>query len=368
MTKKEIIIFAPSIEDGGVEKNLYNISNYLAEKIDNISLITSTKKSKKFFSKKINFCTSNSFFFSKNLTKRKKILSCLYFIFKNFIVKRKKILIFSFQGNIYALIFAFIFRIKIIVRSNTSPYSWSKNFFKNYVFKLFYNYADIVIVNSNEFKKEMKKLFNIKVTKIYNPLDTHVIDLKLKKKINFNFFEKKSLNLINIGRLTDQKNQIIILKAINEIKKDIKIKLAIIGKGNQYNNLKKFICENNLKTVVKLLGYKTNPYPFLKKSDIFILSSKFEGLPNVLLESIYLKKKIISSDCPTGPREILVNDKCGFLYPNNDYLALAEILKKFKKNNFKKINNYPVKDLERFDFDINCNKYLKIIYKTLLKI
>jgi hypothetical protein len=368
MIKKELIIFAPSIEDGGVEKNLYNISNYLAEKIDNITLITSTKESKKFFNKKINFCTSKSFLFSNNLTRRRKILSCLYFIFKNFILKKKKFLIFAFQGNIYTLIFSFIFNIKVVVRSNTSPSSWSRNFFKNLLFKLFYNYAEIIIVNSIQFKKEMKERFNINAIKIYNPLDTHIVNLKLKKKINFNFFNKKSLNLINIGRLTDQKNQIIILKAINEIKNDIKIKLAIIGKGNEYNNLKKFIRENNLQKIVRLLGYKNNPYPFLKKSDIFILSSKFEGLPNVLLESIYLKKEIISSDCPTGPREILMNNKYGTLYPVNDYITLSKIIKKFKNNNFKKINNYQFKDLERFDFNKNCNKYLEIINKILLKI
>jgi hypothetical protein len=135
MVKKELVIFAPSIEDGGVEKNLFIISNYLTEKISNISLVTATKESKKFFNKKINFYTSNSYPALKNLTRRKKIISCLYFIFKNFVINRKNFLILSFQGNVYALIFAFIFRIKIIVRSNTSPYSWSKNIFKNFIFK-----------------------------------------------------------------------------------------------------------------------------------------------------------------------------------------------------------------------------------------
>lgn len=368
MLKKELVIFAPSIEDGGVEKNLFIISNYLSKKIPNINLITATKVSKKVFNKKINFYSSNSSSMLKSLSRRKKIILCLYFIFKNFIINRKNFLILSFQGNIYALIFAFIFRVKIIVRSNTSPYSWSKSAFKNFIFKLFYSYAEVVIVNSAQFKKEMKNLFNIDAIKIYNPLDTHVIDIKSKKKIDFNFFNKKYLNLINIGRLTDQKNQIIILKAINEIKNDIKVKLAIIGKGNKYNSLIKFIRENNLHKIVKLLGYKNNPYPYIKKSDIFILSSKFEGLPNVLLESMYLKKIIISSDCPTGPREILTNNKYGFLYPVNNYLALSKIIKKFKKNKLKKINIYQMKNLERFDFNINCNKYLEIVNKTLLKI
>ena len=224
MIKKELVIFAPCIEDGGVEKNLFIISNFLAKKISNISLVTGTKECKKFFNKKINFYSSNLTSTLKSFTRRKKIYLCLYLIFKNFIMNKKNFIILSFQGNIYALIFAFIFRIKIIVRSNTSPYSWSRNVFKNFIFKLFYNYAEVVIVNSLIFKKEMKDLFNINAVKIYNPLDTHIIDVKSKKKIRFNFFNRNYLNLINIGRLTEQKNQIIILKAINEIKNDIKIK------------------------------------------------------------------------------------------------------------------------------------------------
>lgn len=368
MIKKELIIFAPSIEDGGVEKNLYYISNYLAERLNYIYLVTSNKEKRKLFSKKINFCVPNLFFSSKNLTRRIRILLCLYFIFINFILKKKKILILSFQGNIYALIFAFLFRIKIIVRSNTSPYSWSKNFLKNFIFKLFYSYAELVIVNSRVFKKEMKNLFNINSTNIYNPLDSHIINIKSKKKIKFTFFNKNSLNLINIGRLTDQKNQIIILKAINEIKNDIKIKLAIIGKGDEYSNLVKFINENNLQEIVKLLGFKQNPYPYLKKSDVFILSSKFEGLPNVLLEAVFLNKKIVSSDCPTGPREILKNYRYGTLYPVNDYLMLSKIIKENKRKNLKKIKSNNFKILKRFDFNKNCNKYLKIINKNLCKI
>ena len=63
-----------------------------------------------------------------------------------------------------------------------------------------------------------------------------------------------------------------------------------------------------------LIGYKQNPYPYLKKANAFILSSRFEGLPNVLLEAQYLKKIIISTRCPTGPKEILLNGKAGFLF------------------------------------------------------
>ena len=75
---------------------------------------------------------------------------------------------------------------------------------------------------------------------------------------------------------------------------------------------------------VKIVGYKENPYPYIKASNLFILSSRYEGLPNVLLESIALKKFVISSNCPTGPSEILDKGKGGLLFKVGDYHDLEK--------------------------------------------
>ena len=107
--------------------------------------------------------------------------------------------------------------------------------------------------------------------------------------------------------MVDQKDQITILRALNKIKQQVDFELIIIGKGNLKNILLNYINENNLQKYIKILNFKKNPYPYIKQSEIFLLSSKFEGLPNVLLESQVLKKYIISSNCPTGPKEILLN-------------------------------------------------------------
>ena len=82
---------------------------------------------------------------------------------------------------------------------------------------------------------------------------------------------------------------------------------------------------------IKIINYKTNPFPYLKASDLFVLSSKYEGLPNVILEAQTLKKYVISSDCPTGPKEILLNGKIGSLFKVGDYDSLAKIIINFKK-------------------------------------
>ena len=193
-----------------------------------------------------------------------------------------------------------------------------------------------------------------------------MINSKIKLKIKKTFFKKGFLNIISIGRLTDQKDHLTLLKSINLLKRNFKLRLIIIGKGETENSLQNFIIKNNLQSQVKLLGYLNNPYPHLKKSDIVVLPSRFEGLPNVLLEAQYLKKYIISTDCPTGPREILLNGKAGDLIKVGDYKRLSYLIRNFKKR--KKIINNMInigfKNFNRFDYNLNCNKYFDVIKKN----
>ena len=98
----------------------------------------------------------------------------------------------------------------------------------------------------------------------------------------------------------------------------------IIGEGPLRKKLENYVYENNLKKHVTFENFKSNLYPFIKQSELFILSSKYEGLPNVILEAIVLKKFVISSECPTGPKEILLNGKGGFLFRVEDHEQLTK--------------------------------------------
>ena len=118
---------------------------------------------------------------------------------------------------------------------------------------------------------------------------------------------------------------------------------------------------------IKILDFIQNPYPIIRESDLFILTSKYEGLPNVLLEALTLKKFIISSDCETGPKEILSNGKGGFLFKVGDYKTLARKIKLYVKNKktLKKKVKYGHKELVRFDYHKNLYKYFVIVNKYL---
>ncbi|MDC3090204.1 glycosyltransferase, partial [Candidatus Pelagibacter sp.] len=243
------------------------------------------------------------------------------------------------------------------------PSGWYHNFIKKFIYKKIISWADKIIVNSKDFKKEMEKKFKIHVECIFNPLN--IIEIKNKSKLSNkdNFLKKNTLKIINIGRFTKQKDQITILKAVNKLKNIIKFRLLIIGRGEEEENLKNFIKIKKLNKLVKIKNTQKNPYKFINQADIFILSSKYEGLPNVLLEAAALKKFIISTDCPTGPREILNNGKGGFLFKVGNYIDLKNKILIYSKN--RKNLNYKIKNtydnLYKYDFNKNLKRYCNII-------
>lgn len=369
MNKNKLVIFMPSIEGGGVEKNLFIISNYLSKKIKGISLITASKecnnkfKGIKIINPQLNFGSS----------RKSKYYSCFLELFK-LLLKKEKFVVFAFQANLYCIIICKIFRTRIVIRSNSSPSGWSKNYLKSLIFEKLLKLSDKIIVNSIDFKKELKKKFNVNSECIYNPLNKNEIIKKSKQIIKFNFFKKskkKLLKIINIGRIVDQKDQITLLKSLNILKKENRLhfKALIMGRGSNKKFLDQYIKANNLQNCVKIIDFQINPYPYLHNSDLFILTSKFEGLPNVLLEAISLKKFVISTNCPTGPREILNNGKGGILFKIGDYEQLSEKIKEFcaNRSKYNKKIIYAYKQLKRFDLRKNLKKYETIVNNQLLK-
>ncbi len=350
----KIIFFCPSIEEGGVEKNLINICNNLSNEFD-INLITANKNKKKLFNSKINFhCPKNNFFNKKN--RLLKTLICAYLLIINFYGKRFPII--SFQANIAAIIFSKILNSKVIIRSNSSPNYYANNYIKRKVMKFFYSFSNKIIVNSDEFKKEFKKYFGINSIRIYNLLEDPRKLIKLsKKKIDFKFFNNnRSLNILSVGRLVEQKDHITILKALNYIKKKKNYNFCLIGKGVLNKQLKKYVKENKLTDKIKIIGYKKNVYPYYKKADLYILSSLYEGLPNSLIEANFFNLSIISSNCKTGPKEILKRNKDAKYFKIKNYKELSYNILKIKKKSNKKI-----KIDSRFDFNQNLLQYRNLI-------
>ena len=351
----------PSIEGGGVEKNLFLVSNFFIKKYKKLTLITISKNYKKKFDKSIEFISLSSDIWNK-FGRRFKYFLAIILLIKE-IIKNKNLIVFSFQANIYCIIICKLFGIKVISRSNSAPFGWSRNLLKRYIFKIFLNLADKVMVNSEQFKKDLKREFNVKAVCIYNPLNKNEIKKKSRVKASKIFRSNKKLKILNIGRFTEQKDQFTLLRSLNYLQNIIDYEAVIIGRGALKPNLQKYLTSNNLKNKIRLINFVENPFNLLKQADLFILSSIYEGLPNVLLEALVLNKFIISSDCPTGPNEILLNGKGGLLFKIGDDKDLSKKIVYFFKNKKKcnKLLKFAVKKLDRFDYKKNLEKYSHLV-------
>ena len=358
---RDLIIFIPSIEGGGVEKNLFYLTSFIQSKFKNIYLITANKINPNLIGKNIKLITPSTKYFNKKSRFVKSII-CSWLLLKNF--KNRKALTLSLQSNFFSIIFSKVINARVIIRLNTSPEKYISNIYKKIFFKFLYSLADEIIVNSFDFKKNLLKNLNISSNVILNPIKVN----KTRKKIDF-FKNFRELKIISIGRLTNQKNQIILLKALNLLKNKFgaKFKLYLIGKGYKYNFLKNYIFQNKLQKNIKLAGYKKNASDYIKSSDLFILTSKYEGLPNTLIEAQVACVPIISSNCPSGPKEILMNGRLGDLFRSGDYKDLCKKIYNYYKNEklLKKKSILAKKYLYRFDYKNNLNKYVLIIAKYI---
>lgn len=354
---KNIVIFIPSIESGGVEKNLFYILNHIQYKFNRVFLVSADQFKNKKITKNIKLLSPSSKYFSDK-SRIIKSLICLYIIIKNF--WNKEILIFSLQSNFFSIIASKLISSKIILRLNTSPEKYSTNIVKKFIFRIMYSLADKIIVNSYEFRNNFKNYYNLDSTVILNPLKI----VKTKKKISF-FKNFNRLKIICIGRLTYQKDHMTLLKSLELLKYKFKanFRLYLIGKGYNFNLLSNFIKNSGLQKNIKLAGYKENAFEYINSSDLLVLTSRYEGLPNVLIEAQALGVPIISSDCPSGPKEILMNGKLGELFKVGDYKRLSKKLFEFYKSK-KKLRKKSIlakKYLYRYDYNTNLKRYTKIL-------
>jgi N-acetylgalactosamine-N,N'-diacetylbacillosaminyl-diphospho-undecaprenol 4-alpha-N-acetylgalactosaminyltransferase len=163
---------------------------------------------------------------------------------------------------------------------------------------------------------------------IYNPIDKSAIDAIPALK---DFFDPAYINAITIGRLQDVKNQALLIRAIEDCKN---VRLYILGEGYLKESLNELIRANGLDDRVFLLGFEKNPYKFLKSADMFLLGSNHEGFPNVLLEAMCCGLPIVSTNCKSGPSEMMELDKpsendimvtdYGILVPVNDLQSMRK--------------------------------------------
>ena len=185
--------------------------------------------------------------------------------------------------------------------------------------RLIFKRADSIISISKVMRMELQKLFNIKGpdkhVMIYNPHNIDEILKHTEEEANFHFDPQKRY-LISVGRLAQFKRLDVIIRSFQELKQQFpQLELLILGDGDERGNLETLRDELGLSTSIHFFGYQKNPFAFMARSEIYVMASEMEGLPNILIEAMICGLPVVAPDCQSGPRELLQPGE--EIYPQN---------------------------------------------------
>ncbi|MBC8525763.1 MAG: glycosyltransferase [Candidatus Cloacimonetes bacterium] len=349
--KKTILFVLPNLEVGGYERITLSIIRNLDPNAFNVSLLLIEKKG--YFTELI------PEFVEIIDLRTKRARNALPRVIKS-IRKLKPDIVFSTANRVNILVIMasiFVKGFKTVIREPSLPSAQIKNKNLKLIYRvlmsLLYPRADKVVSQTDEMKNELIKLFHLKpniIEVITNPIDLKFIDSKIKDEKNP--FGKNNIHVVTIGRISYEKGYDILLESFGKVvKKNNRFKLHFVGKIvdiNYKRKLDRIIFKYNLKDNVNFLGFKKNPYPFLKHADLFVLSSIWEGLPNVVLEALYLKKPVIATKCVEYIEKIFIHNQ-GSLVDVGDVDGLANAILNYKR----------IEIIDKFKFETKYDSFFE---------
>ena len=352
--KPKILILVESLKvGGGSERFAANLGTKLYDEGYNISYLTLMEENPK-YQFKGEYYTLNEGYIYTNVFKRSFDLFRYAPKISKICQELKIDVVISVSevANFHAVLSRWLYgnKVKIIISQHMNPEIFLESKLKSSLIKFFYPRADKTVCVSKEIEKILNEKYGVKNTQtIYNMMNIHE-NIELSKKqipeeFKTLFKNKENFNFINLGRLVRQKGQRFLIRSFRRVVDHYpQVKLFILGEGPLREDLEELISGLGLVNNVHLLGEQENVFPFLKKCDCFVMSSLWEGLPLVLIEALSVNLPVISTDCKTGPLEIL----CGKLgldealnYPQ--YCKYGILSKPFiNKFNFKTLEQEPL--------------------------
>ncbi len=375
MVKTKIAFFLSSITDGGQSKVSLDIASGLAERGYDVRF---------FFSSVSNDIFLDSVHEKLELVDigiKPSLKSNLPLSLKTIIPLAKSLKRFNPDivisggnvNNCVAIIAKSIFRqkIKIITTehadltsclNNTNPF-YAKIVLR--LMKLCYPRANIVAAVSQGVADDLAHNLDLNtksIEVIYNPIVNDQLIMLSELEVQHPFLNQKNVPLIiSVGRLSVQKNYENLIDAFHLFLKHSNANLLIIGEGPERLKLQNKIDELDLGDKVDLFGHTSNPYKYISRADLFVLSSLWEGLPTVLIEALACNTPIVSTDCPHGPREILESGKWGSLVPIENSKALSDAMLDMIDNPITGLTNRA----NDFTSEKSIEKYINTINATL---
>ena len=202
--------------------------------------------------------------------------------------------------------------------------------------RFIYPHADAILAVSKGVAESIRDALGIPgdmIWVIYNPIDILELLKKTREQIDHHWFDHPKIPvIIGVGRLSKEKDFPTLIESIAHLKKTREVHLLILGDGEERDKLDLIIRQHDLERDVQLLGFVDNPYAYLSRASLFVLSSRREGFPNVLLEALACGTPAVATDCPSGPAELLENGRFGRLVPVGEPQALASAIDKTLEN------------------------------------
>ena len=367
MKKIKLIFFHPYSLGGGSDNSLYRLIKRLNKKIYDIDFISLNKSILKNKITNINFIKLSASRTILSIFEIRKILK-KYQKQK----KYKKIIMISNQnfGNLVAIFSKYkLSFIKLITVDRN--HIDELHFFKNYLdfikkkiililMKLFYKKADLRIGISRKLSKDLSDLVNSKIKTVYSPsFDKNIIKLAKNQNIKL---KKKEKFFICVSRFSKRKDHNTLLAAFSMIKEKKQFKLILVGFGPEEKNIRLLIKKHNLENDVLMIKNLHNPFWLIKKSSLLIVTSIYEGFPNVIVEALTLNTPVISTNMNAGASEILLNGRGGDLVKVGDVLNLSKRISNFIADPSKLRNKMHKarENLFRFDVELHHRIYNKI--------
>ncbi len=237
----------------------------------------------------------------------------------------------------------------------------------DYMIKKLYKRGDKIVAVSegvaNDLKITLPNLKN-KITVIYNPvIDEEVFD-KAYEPVDNDWLNDQSIPvIIGVGRISEQKDISTLIGAFNIALQQKEMRLLILGKYNEndheYLKLIELINEFGISDKVKFEGFVSNPFAYLSRASVFVLSSKWEGLPGVLIQALACGCPVVSTDCPSGPNEVINSQSIGYLSPVGDCEILADNIVRTLDHKIDKTTL--INRAKEFSVDKGADNYLKMI-------
>ena len=323
---QKIAILINSLGGGGAERVVSTLLNELCFEYE-CYLILLENNIDYLLDNRINVICLNE---DVNLSGIKKLIRLPFLAFKLAKIIKKfgfaQVTSFLYRANYINILSSFFAKHRVVISERIAPSAMYRNnsledVISKILLKTLYKKADLIISVSKAIEFDLIENFNIGVKQvvIYNPYDIESINNKTNEKVGVDI-DKKSI--IAVGTLCDRKNQQLILRSFARIA-DNDYVLYLLGKGENEDKLKVLARELGIAKRVVFLGFDNNPYKYLSKCSIFILGSNAEGFPNVLAEAMVCGCAVISTDCLSGPREILA-PKSDIKFELRDDIELAE--------------------------------------------